>query len=414
MKRIMLVAAAVCVFAGCQMCEEKLPENCVVIEEVKPAEPGRVVIDTTMVVHDYPFVINAIYCGLIKDESGCFGEVKKSEVVANDSDPDREWKYYFAYASGCTWPVGSSCRYIRAIGKLRIRNTEENHELIRKFLEECADDPVMIELRARFVKVGQETLDAIGEVRFPGKEKGHRYDISEFKSIPAGELEQLLVARRDLIGNEMSEVSTKPGEEAVVKSVTEYIYPTDYDVQMGEMQLCGSNETAKVRSCGIATVEPQLFTMREVGTILDVTPTLSGDGRVMDLKINTLVVDKPEWNEYGMDAPSPNGGSYRLPMKQPFFHVRSIDSKVSITPGSTVVMGGLITEARKAMDDKIPFLGDLPFVGRLFRSHAEQTIKRNLLIFVTGRLITPSGRELTLNEEVPEATAEVKAAPKAE
>jgi general secretion pathway protein D len=99
-------------------------------------------------------------------------------------------------------------------------------------------------------------------------------------------------------------------------------------------------------------------------------------------------------------------------MEQPFFHVRSIDSKVSITPGSTVVMGGLITEARKAMDDKIPFLGDIPYIGRLFRSHSEQTVKRNLLIFVTGRLITPSGRELTMNTESAEE-AEVKAAPEA-
>ena len=104
---------------------------------------------------------------------------------------------------------------------------------------------------------------------------------------------------------------------------------------------------------------------------------------------------------------------YDAPMEQPWFHVRSIDSKVSITPGATVVMGGLITEQRKAMDDKIPFLGDLPYVGRLFRSHAEQTIKRNLLIFVTGRLITPSGRELRVNEENADA-ADVKKAPEAE
>ena len=76
-------------------------------------------------------------------------------------------------------------------------------------------------------------------------------------------------------------------------------------------------------------------------------------------------------------------------------------------------MGGLITEQRRAMDDKIPFLGDLPYIGRLFRSHAEQTIKRNLLIFVTGRLITPSGRELRMNE-VEAENADVKAAPKAE
>ena len=101
---------------------------------------------------------------------------------------------------------------------------------------------------------------------------------------------------------------------------------------------------------------------------------------------------------------------YDAPMNQPFFHVRSIDSKVSITPGATVVMGGLITESRKAMDDKIPFLGDLPYVGRLFRSHAEKTIKRNLLIFVTGRLITPAGRELSMGQEAAEE-AEVKSAP---
>ena len=102
---------------------------------------------------------------------------------------------------------------------------------------------------------------------------------------------------------------------------------------------------------------------------------------------------------------------YDAPMNQPFFHVRSIDSKVSITPGATVVMGGLITEARRAMDDKVPFLGDLPYIGRLFRSHAEQTIKRNLLIFVTGRLITPAGRELSIGQEMQDE-AEVKAAPK--
>jgi Flp pilus assembly secretin CpaC len=104
---------------------------------------------------------------------------------------------------------------------------------------------------------------------------------------------------------------------------------------------------------------------------------------------------------------------YDAPMEQPFFHVRAIESRVSITPGSTVVMGGLITEARKAMDDKVPFLGDLPFIGRLFRSHAEQTIKRNLLVFVTGRLITPSGRELKMNEQSTDGQ-EVKAAPAAE
>ena len=62
------------------------------------------------------------------------------------------------------------------------------------------------------------------------------------------------------------------------------------------------------------------------------------------------------------------------------------------------------------MDDKVPFLGDLPFIGRLFRSHAEQTTKRNLLIFVTTRLVDVRGREVSMASSDPEAS-EVKEAP---
>lgn len=265
-------------------------------------------------------------------------------------------------------------------------------------------------------------------------------------------------------------VVTKSGEEAVIKVVTEYIYPQDYDVQLQSSQTSGGGGgSGSSSSCILAVVEPQNFTMREQGVILNVRPTYSeANGGTIDLELKPEVVDEPTWQDYGMKIPFTGNPTtqtipgldwitaigdsaksamdnavtqligankdeiaaayvsqglasmtpstltwYDAPMKQPFFHVRKIDSKVSITPGATVVMGGLITEQRKAMDDKVPFLGDLPFVGRFFRSHAEQTIKRNLLIFVTGRLITPAGRELRINEQETEE-AEVKAAPKAE
>ena len=51
------------------------------------------------------------------------------------------------------------------------------------------------------------------------------------------------------------------------------------------------------------------------------------------------------------------------------------------------------------MEDKIPFLGDIPFVGRLFRSRSEWSNKRNLLIFVTARLVDPRGRQISLTED---------------
>jgi len=90
-----------------------------------------------------------------------------------------------------------------------------------------------------------------------------------------------------------------------------------------------------------------------------------------------------------------------LPMEQPFFHVRSVQTQLSVYNGATVVMGGLITEDRKTMEDKIPFLGDLPFLGRLFRSRSEQSVKRNLLVFVTARLVDPAGRVVRTGGESP-------------
>ena len=264
-------------------------------------------------------------------------------------------------------------------------------------------------------------------------------------------------------------VLTRPGEEAVMKVVTEYIYPTDYQVQLQSSSSSSSGNSGGSQSAILAVVEPRSFTMREVGVILDVTPTLTDDGNLIDLKLNTQIVDEPTWKNYGMRIPFTGNASslqnftglgeiftglseiltatgtalsdsakalfaqsamdaannalesltesssdnltyYEAPMEQPFFHVRSIDSQVSVYPGATIVMGGLITEQRKAMDDKIPFLGDLPLIGRFFRSHAEETNKRNLLIFVTTRLVDVRGREVAMvssdNED-----ATVKAAP---
>lgn len=260
-------------------------------------------------------------------------------------------------------------------------------------------------------------------------------------------------------------VLTRPGEEAIIKVVTEFIYPTDYDVQLSSSSgSSGGYGSSSSSSSVMAIVEPQSFTMREVGVILDVTPTLTDDGNLIDLELDTQVVDEPTWKNYGMKIPYSGNTSlesfegigdifgglasifgalgaagqealqemakpilasttetattalsnlssqdgnieyYDVPMEQPFFHTRSINSKVSVYPGATIVMGGLITEARKAMDDKIPFLGDIPFIGRLFRSHSEFTSKRNLLIFVTTRLVDTRGREVQIgSSEVTDA-----------
>ena len=75
----------------------------------------------------------------------------------------------------------------------------------------------------------------------------------------------------------------------------------------------------------------------------------------------------------------------------PVFNTRRVTTQVTIWDGQTVALGGLIREDIQDVEDKIPYLGDLPVFGRLFRSSVELHLKRNLTIFVTAQLMDPAG-----------------------
>ena len=226
-------------------------------------------------------------------------------------------------------------------------------------------------------------------------------------------------------------VVTKSGQEATIKVVTIYRYPQDYDVTIQSTSSSSSSVTTGGGSGGdgkiLPMVEPQNFETQEVGVILTVTPELSAEGNFINLKLNPKVVSEPTWKDYGMKVPMSSVMSstaqamalasgnedmqwFTVPMEQPFFKERSIDTVVTLYNGATVVMGGLITEERKSMEDKIPFLGDIPFIGRLFRSRSEWSNKRNLLLFVTARLVGPDGRMIQNSTGTTTAPAETESA----
>ncbi len=72
---------------------------------------------------------------------------------------------------------------------------------------------------------------------------------------------------------------------------------------------------------------------------------------------------------------------------------------MSIWDGQTVALGGLIREDVQKVQDKVPLLGDIPIAGRLFRSNVDQKLKRNLIIFVTARLLDAEGRPVRQEED---------------
>ena len=70
---------------------------------------------------------------------------------------------------------------------------------------------------------------------------------------------------------------------------------------------------------------------------------------------------------------------------------RKLSTTVTVKDGETLVLGGVIEDNVVTRKDKVPLLGDIPLLGRLFQSRSRTSEKKNLLIFVTPRLVKPNG-----------------------
>ena len=86
-------------------------------------------------------------------------------------------------------------------------------------------------------------------------------------------------------------------------------------------------------------------------------------------------------------------------INQPIFSTRKVTTSVTVWDGQTVVLGGLMSDDVQKVQDKVPILGDIPLLGRAFRSNIDQHLKVNLVIFVTAHLINPAGDNILDLEE---------------
>ena len=188
-------------------------------------------------------------------------------------------------------------------------------------------------------------------------------------------------------------VTVLSGNPATITVAQEMRYPQSYGQTQSQV---GTGSANGGGSAGVAITAgtPQEFTSRNVGVELRVTPTVEEDNYSISLDLNPKVTEFDGFVEFGGPSIAISGGTtVTVPsgFYQPIFSVRDIATKVTIWDGATLVMGGLTREEVKKVHDKVPILGDLPLLGRLFRSTGQSAQKRNLMIFVTARLVNPGG-----------------------
>jgi type IV pilus assembly protein PilQ len=114
-----------------------------------------------------------------------------------------------------------------------------------------------------------------------------------------------------------------------------------------------------------------VVSFKEAVLKLEVTPQITPDDRViMDLLINK---DNPDFSRAILGVPPVD--------------TREIETSVLVDNGETVVLGGVFERSRSKSTERIPFFGDLPYIGFMFKQEAEEDDNTELLIFVTPKIL---------------------------
>jgi general secretion pathway protein D len=358
--------------------------------------------------------------------------------------------------AGVEFPPGSAFLYYDRTSTIIIRNTPENLETFDRVLSVLNKVPTQVEIEAKFVEISQNDLDELGFQWKVGQKisgsfsanGGSPMDIFETGAAnpnasstisgglrdatviqgnavdsllaasgfgSSGNLNDTVATFRGIMTNPQFQlvvqalsqkksadvlsapkVTTISGAQAQIRVAQEFIYPTTFTPATVVAGTVGGSGGVTTQPA-VTPSTPSAFASRPVGVVFNVTPMVGADGYTINLTLIPQVTDFLGFINYG-NTISAGGISIANDIKQPLFSTRDIMTSVEIWDGQTVVLGGLIREDLQKIDDKIPFLGDIPLFGRLFRSKITQRNKRNLLIFVTARLIDPAGNPVHRTE----------------
>lgn len=350
------------------------------------------------------------------------------------------------------FPKGASAVYQPKLGKLFIRNTAANLTVAEEILSamdvaQISSDVEQVEIEAKFVEVSEGTLEQLG---FDWRTAGQSISVVDGVTAPAPQslfgaalrggplgqpmpfdqpdalgagsvgvsgdwtafrmedtfsatpanmqvskggstpLDLLITALDQSSGTDVlsaPRVVTKSGKKATIRVGQLHYYPEAYEVAAS-----GGN---------IVHVKYVDWEDRLLGVELDVTPQVDGDQ--IELGLNPKLLELQGMQNYEV-APANSAYTwyqYRIGIafnhdpivaQLPVFRKREIKTEVTIADGGTIGMGGLVNEKVESYEDKVPVLGSIPLVGRLFRNEGERAVKRNLLMFVTAKKVDPSGR----------------------
>ena len=297
-----------------------------------------------------------------------------------------------------------------ATGLLTITDTPTHHRLIEELLKRLDVGPKQISIEAKFVEVNVTDINEIG-IEWYWYKHGGAGDKWSDVDIGADDTES---AGIHWDGGGLTFPKTSEGLDFFISSTTysgdfirSYLHAleqsgrakllsspkvTTLSGQMANIQIVSTfpyTSDVSLENAGTAdhpTWEyTYTFNEESVGITLEVTPRVGEESKIITLeiypKVDVLIDRVP------IHSVVPIG------MGWPIIDSRSTQTTVYVKSGETIILGGLMSDEVEFYKRKVPLLGDIPLLGRLFSYKYETKQKKNLLIFITATLITSSGKE---------------------
>jgi Flp pilus assembly secretin CpaC len=216
------------------------------------------------------------------------------------------------------WPARSSITCDLAAGRLRACNTRENLDRIGQLIDEAEGAPRLVHLDMHFVSFGRGQINRLST-------SGAGINTATLSALWAGGDGELVTA---------PSVTTRPGQEAMLKGGTEFIYPANFGLGLTAPPDSGGPVAAS------NAVAQDGFQTREAGITLQVVPEVSETGPLIRLNLNPQFVEDPVWRDFGPAGQDPTPPDRPGPMKQPFFHVYNLSMSIATLSGHRVLAGG--------------------------------------------------------------------------
>ncbi len=334
-------------------------------------------------------------------------------------------------------PEGSVLKLYKNRNLLLVRNSAENLRVAEELIASFDVVPRQVLIEARFLTISQNDLNQLG-IDIENLSVSRNSSDNAIQSVVANAIFPEFAEGANSPQLAVSGILGNHQYTAVLRALYKL---TDAETLSAPRLTVMNNQTARIRrgsnfyyweewevisdtiltNDGASSDQPNRTAIQPVGRpteieqgiTLDVTVNVGNDGKTVMLSLFPMIKNVDRLNFFSTgefksidkkDSDSNTGtnngtSSDTVGFFLPEVSESSVNTAVAVESGETVVLGGILENRTQQEVHKVPFLGDLPLVGALFRRTLVSREPRHLLIFVTARVVNPTGEYVRMVTE---------------